>query len=167
MKTFVTVGLERKPFSRLLKFVDHAVQCNVLSPDTLVQCGHTNFPAHSFKTVDFLPFASMVAAIEDAELVITHAGVGSILLCLNAGKIPLVVPREGRLCEHVDNHQVEFAEVMAAAGKVKTAYNEEDFFLLLHQAEQWHSKLSPISNQDLELELVNSLNTLLKEHSKP
>lgn len=163
MKAFVTLGLERKPFSRLLAFVNQAVEGKLLSPDTLVQCGHTVFPSPTFRAVDFLPFGRMLEAIENAELVITHAGVGSILLCLNAGKMPLVVAREGRRGEHVDNHQVEFAEVMAATGKVKAAYNEKDFFSFLCQAKQWSGQLPLAADLGAESELVKSLKTLLEE----
>ena len=42
-------------------------------------------------------------------MVVTHAGVGSILTCLLNGKRPVVVPRLAGLGEHVDDHQLELA----------------------------------------------------------
>ncbi len=163
MKAFVTVGLERKPFHRLLNWVDQAVEQNLLSSETMVQQGHTVFPASRFKTVDFLPFNEIVDAIKNAELVISHAGVGSILLTLNSGKIPLVVPRQGTLGEHVDNHQIEFAEVMVATRKIKAAFNEDDFYSLLRQAKQWNTQLAAPVNPVSGLNLSQSLKNLCKE----
>ena len=165
VKAFVTVGLERLPFSRLLAFVNQAVECKLLSPDSLVQHGHTVFPSPKCRDVDFLPFSRMQEAIEKAELVITHAGVGSILLSLNAGRMPIVVPREGSRGEHVDDHQVEFAEVMDATGKIKAAYSEKDFFFFLCQAKQWDGQLPLATNLGAESELVKSLKILLKEQN--
>jgi UDP-N-acetylglucosamine transferase subunit ALG13 len=49
---------------------------------------------------------------------VTHAGVGSILLARREGHTPLVVPRLKRLGEHVDDHQVELTEALAADEKV-------------------------------------------------
>ncbi len=161
MKAFVTVGLDRKPFNRLLELVDQGVASGLLSRDSLVQSGHTVYSPKNFTAVDFISFPEMVKAIEEAELVITHAGVGSVMLCLNVGQMPLVMPREGDRGEHVDNHQVEFAEVMAATGKVMAAYNGNDFFNLLSKARQWRNQASETKNRVSESELVKTLKDLL------
>ncbi len=161
MRAFVTVGLDRKPFLRLLQLVDLAVERQLLSRETLVQCGHTDFCSRNLTIVKFLPFASMLEAVKKAELVITHAGVGSVLLCLQAGQQPLVVPREGDRGEHVDNHQLEFAEVMEAAGKVMAAYNKKEFFRLLEQASAWCHNLHNVREPVLEPELARTIKALI------
>jgi UDP-N-acetylglucosamine transferase subunit ALG13 len=51
-------------------------------------------------------------------VVVTHAGVGSIILCLTNGREPLVVPRLKRHGETVDDHQLECARRFAQAGMV-------------------------------------------------
>ena len=48
----------------------------------------------------------------------THAGAGSVLLALAAGKRPVVVPRLARLGEAVDDHQLVFARHLAGTGTV-------------------------------------------------
>jgi UDP-N-acetylglucosamine--N-acetylmuramyl-(pentapeptide) pyrophosphoryl-undecaprenol N-acetylglucosamine transferase len=57
--------------------------------------------------------AELDAAIRDADAVIAHAGCGSALAALNAGKYPILVPRESRHDELVDDHQVEVARFLA------------------------------------------------------
>jgi len=161
MKAFVTLGLDRKPFTRLLELIDEAVEVNLLSRESLVQRGHTPFFTTNFRIVDFLPFTEMLQAITEADLVITHAGVGSVLLCLNAGRIPLVMPREGKRGEHVDNHQIEFAEVMAGSGKARAAFDGKDFFACLERAGEWCGQSSVNGGLSLEPELVKSLKTLI------
>lgn len=161
MKAFVTLGLDRKPFTRLLDLVNEAIERNLLSRDSLVQHGHTPFSTANFRLVDFLPFTKMLQTIKEADLVITHAGVGSVLLCLNAQRIPLIMPREGKRGEHVDNHQIEFAEVMASHSKVRAAFNGKDFFAYLNHAGKWCKQSSVSDGLSSEPELVKSLKTLI------
>lgn len=161
MKAFVTLGLDRKPFTRLLELVDEAVERNLLDRDSLVQRGHTPYSTENFRVVDFLPFTEMLQATKEADLVITHAGVGSALLCLNAGRIPLLMPREGKRGEHVDDHQIEFAEVMVRRSKAIAAFDEKDFFACLEQAGAWCKQSSTNGDLSLEPELVKSLKVLL------
>ena len=56
----------------------------------------------------WLPADELRAACESADVVITHAGVGSALMALTAGKVPVLLPRRAELGEHVDNHQTDF-----------------------------------------------------------
>lgn len=61
----------------------------------------------------FLPAAQLRHLIADADLVIAHAGVGSVLTALAAGKVCVVLPRRVDHDEHIDNHQVQLADALA------------------------------------------------------
>jgi UDP-N-acetylglucosamine transferase subunit ALG13 len=52
----------------------------------------------------------------EAAVVVCHGGPGTILGARHLGAVPIVVPRQHRLGEHVDDHQVAFARRLAAAG---------------------------------------------------
>jgi UDP-N-acetylglucosamine transferase subunit ALG13 len=56
--------------------------------------------------------------IRDARITVTHGGVGSVLLSLENGKRPVVVPRLAAYAETVDDHQLESARRFARAGLV-------------------------------------------------
>lgn len=43
---------------------------------------------------------------------ITHGGPSSFLAPLQIGKVPIVVPRQKRFGEHVNDHQVEFCRAV-------------------------------------------------------
>ena len=60
----------------------------------------------------------------DARIVITHGGPASFIVPLQVGKTPIVVPRQYRFCEHVNDHQVEF--VRNVAQKMGTIIPVED-----------------------------------------
>lgn len=51
----------------------------------------------------------MIKNVEEARIVITHGGPASFIMPLQIGKTPIVVPRQHKFDEHVNNHQVEFA----------------------------------------------------------
>jgi hypothetical protein len=56
--------------------------------------------------------------MEAADVVICHAGAGSILCAFRAGHTPVVVPRLARYSETVDDHQLELTRALAAEGRV-------------------------------------------------
>jgi UDP-N-acetylglucosamine transferase subunit ALG13 len=119
---FVTVGSSKMPFDRLLRAVGE------LSRDrhVLVQTGASSFRPPHADHVDFMSFEELTRQLRDAELVITHAGVGSIMAALMEGKRPLVVPRRSRFDEAVDDHQVAFARRLADAGLVDLVEDPAD-----------------------------------------
>lgn len=55
----------------------------------------------------------MVENVSKARIVITHGGPASFIMPLQMGKIPIVVPRQKKYNEHVNDHQVEFVEQVA------------------------------------------------------
>ena len=91
-----------------------------------MQYGHSPAPLHAANPVQFLPFVDLIEHIRTADVVVTHAGVGSILTCLRLGRTPLVVPRQSRFGEHVDDHQVELTRALADDGKVIPVWDVAD-----------------------------------------
>ncbi|EEB08174.2 N-acetylglucosaminyldiphosphodolichol N- acetylglucosaminyltransferase Alg13 [Schizosaccharomyces japonicus yFS275] len=56
--------------------------------------------------------ADLTPYMEEAQLVVSHAGAGSILQALRRGKRLVIVPNETLM----DNHQIELAEKMDSCG---------------------------------------------------
>lgn len=117
---FVSVGTERFPFDRLVRAVDR-VALQLSGEPILVQLGHTAYRPTACQWVRFLDYQEMVEHIKQARIVVSHAGVGSLLLCARLGKVPIVVPRLKRFREHVDDHQQELARRMAQLGYCRLA----------------------------------------------
>jgi UDP-N-acetylglucosamine transferase subunit ALG13 len=110
---FVTVGTHQQPFQRLLDGLD------ALDLDQLVvQHGPGTPPAGVARAEAFMPFDRVLAYLDEAEKVITHAGVGSILCARRAGHLPLAIPRRHDLEEHVDEHQAELCAALESRGAV-------------------------------------------------
>jgi UDP-N-acetylglucosamine transferase subunit ALG13 len=111
---FVTVGTNEARFDRLLRAVDTLST----SEELLVQHGPSPVRPAAATCVDYLPFDDLVAAVRRARIVITHAGVGSMLSALANGKRPVVVPRLARFGEAVDDHQVPLGRRLGEEGLV-------------------------------------------------
>ncbi|MGI8660160.1 MAG: glycosyltransferase, partial [Thermoleophilaceae bacterium] len=109
---FVTVGTHHQRFDRLLDAL------GALDGDLVVQHGPGAPPRGVAVARDFMPFDEMLARFREADVVVTHAGVGSILCATREGHVPLVVPRRADLGEHVDDHQLELTRALAARGSV-------------------------------------------------
>ncbi|MEX0973210.1 MAG: glycosyltransferase [Solirubrobacterales bacterium] len=108
---FVTVGTHHQPFQRLLDALG-----SFDGAELTVQYGPGKAPAGVARAAPYMRFDEMVACFREADVVITHAGVGSILCARREGHVPLVAPRRHELGEHVDEHQAELTRALAERG---------------------------------------------------
>jgi UDP-N-acetylglucosamine transferase subunit ALG13 len=118
----VTVGTNEAPFDRLLR----AVAALATDEDIFVQHGASAVKSPAATCIDFLPFDELVAHVRKARVVVTHGGVGSIMVALSQGKRPIVVPRLRRFQEAVDDHQLPFARRLAEQGLVALVEHESE-----------------------------------------
>ncbi len=117
MSTFVSVGNARQAFTRLLEEVARIYP--ELPQPVVVQHGNTPFEAHGCEAVEFLEPARYAAQIRDARVLILHGGAGSVMHAIEAGHVPVIVPRLKRHGEHVNDHQLDFAKQLAQTGRIE------------------------------------------------
>ena len=110
---FVTVGTHEQPFDRLLKAIDDLKRYGIITEEVIVQSGYSTYVPKYCKWEKLIPYKDMIKNVENARIVITHGGPASFIMPLQIGKIPVVVPRQRKFNEHVNNHQVEFARNVA------------------------------------------------------
>lgn len=108
---FITVGTHEQPFNRLLEYMDH-LKCNdkSIKDKIIMQTGFSTYEPQYCQWQKMFSYQEMIKNIEDARIVITHGGPSSFIMPLQIGKIPIVVPRQKKFNEHVNDHQVEFCE---------------------------------------------------------
>ena len=129
---FVILGMEKFSFDRLVKEVDFLVGNRKINDSVFIQLGSCKYEPLYCEWKQFLPFEEICKKIEKADLVITHAGAGTTLLCLQYGKKPILIPRRKQFREHVDGHQVIFAEKMQELGYASVAFDIKDLANLIH-----------------------------------
>lgn len=109
---FVTVGTHEQQFDRLIKEVDRLRRNEDIAEDVIAQIGFSTYEPESCQWSRFFPYEKMCEYVAEARIVITHGGPSSFLAPLQIGKVPIVVPRQKRFGEHVNDHQVEFCRAV-------------------------------------------------------
>jgi hypothetical protein len=120
--TLGTLGV-RWPFRRLL---ERAVA--LLGPggeleraqgspiETVWQTGYTTCDGLPIDPSPMIDAAELECLLRDADVVVSHAGVGSALGALQAERCPILVPRYLTFGENVDDHQEEIARALDRRG---------------------------------------------------
>ena len=113
------------PFDRLVRAVDQWAASHDRS-DVFAQIGATDYvPAHIewVTTVDPDEFERRIA---DADVVVAHAGTGTILTALELGTPVLVMPRHAAKLETRNDHQIATAQRFLEMGRVAVAMDEHE-----------------------------------------
>lgn len=109
---FVTLGTQKFQFDRLLKKLDELVESGKIEKqDLVVQCVYSEYVPKNYEMFAMKPQNEIEDYMKNAEIIITHSGTGSIITALKLKKRIIIVPRLKQYEEHVDNHQIELAEV--------------------------------------------------------
>lgn len=121
---FVTVGTDL-PFDRMMRVVDDWARARGRR-DVFAQIGEGGWEPEHIGFTHFLQPPEFKRRFDEASLIISHAGMGTILTALLHGKPILVMPKRASLGEHRSEHQVATARRMADLGLVHMADDEED-----------------------------------------
>ena len=75
----VTLGTQDKPFARLLEAVEKQINLGHIKDEVIVQAGSTKFKSDKMKIFDYLAIDEFNKLMNDADIIITHGGVGTII----------------------------------------------------------------------------------------
>jgi UDP-N-acetylglucosamine transferase subunit ALG13 len=110
-RTLVTVGT-----SRVFRFDRLVATAEAIGGHIVVQRGPSRLRPGAATVVDYMSFDDLNAEMAAADAVVTHAGIGSVLLAITHGHRPVVMARRPELGEGVDRHQLEFARRLHEQG---------------------------------------------------
>ncbi|MFD1851641.1 PssE/Cps14G family polysaccharide biosynthesis glycosyltransferase [Oceanobacillus bengalensis] len=113
---FVVLGTHELPFRRLLLEVERLKRTRIIDEDIIVQHGHTKYQSDHMILKKFINTKEMDLLYDQANIVITHAGTGSIMNGLKRGKKLIAVPRLKKYGEHNDDHQLQITNVLKSEG---------------------------------------------------
>ena len=122
----VLLGTQNNSFHRLLEEVDKNIKDGTIKEEVIVQSGYTKFQSHRMRIIDLMSKEQLAEFQEEATLIITHGGVGSIVSSIEKGKKVIAVPRMHEYGEHVNNHQKEIVEDFNDKGYIIGIENVED-----------------------------------------
>lgn len=142
---FVTLGTQKFQFDRLLKQLDKLVEEGKIKKEELaVQCVYNEYTPKNYDFFQMKPQNEIEEYMNNADIIITHSGTGSIITALKLKKKLIIVPRLKQYGEHVDNHQIELADVfkekvnaivVTEMEKLEEAIKEA----YTHEFGKWHS----------------------------
>jgi UDP-N-acetylglucosamine transferase subunit ALG13 len=119
---FVTVGTQL-PFDRLVGAVD-GWAADHPQVELFAQIGPGATPPAHVPYVDFVSPARADELMRSAQLIVAHAGMGSLLTAMGYGKPILIMPRKASLGEHRNEHQLATTRWMAQRPGVSVAWDE-------------------------------------------
>jgi len=122
---FVTVGNDFRAFDRLLKKMDEIAPS--LPEKVLVQKGYSTYCPKHTEYFDFVPMNLATEYLLKSRLVVSHAGIGTIILCKQHGIPLLILPRRKKHEEHMNDHQLEVAQALEKRkdGNIHVLYEED------------------------------------------
>jgi UDP-N-acetylglucosamine transferase subunit ALG13 len=132
-RVFVTVGTQL-PFDRLIAAVDSWAASH---PDASViaQTGSSSqLRCHHVECVATLTTDKFSEMFSQADVVVAHAGMGSILTAVEIVKPIVVLARLASLDEHRSDHQVATVKKMASLANVYVAHDASEIPSCLGQA---------------------------------
>lgn len=132
----VTLGTQKEQFTRLLDYIEKSK----IKDKIIVQAGHTKYKSKKMEIIDFIPYEKMDQYIDEADIVITHSGTGSVLMPLKKGKKVIVCARLSKYEEHVDDHQVELLEVFKEEGYVLELSEENNLDEIIDDIKKFKPK---------------------------
>ena len=122
-RLFVTLGTIR-PY-RFDALVDAVLQTGLADGRTTWQVGVTSRKDLPGTVTAQMSREDFERCAREADVVVTHSGVGTLMELLDNGIYPVVVPRRAKREEHVDDHQLQVAGVLSARGIAHVTEVEE------------------------------------------
>ncbi len=119
---FVTVGTDL-PFDRMVRVIDDWARTRQRQ-DVFAQIGEGAWEPENIRFANFLQPPEFLEHFKAARVIISHAGMGTILSALHHGKPILVMPKRASLGEHRNEHQLATARRMMELGNVNVAFDE-------------------------------------------
>lgn len=124
---FITVGTHEQQFNRLIEYIDELKRDEVIKEEIIMQTGFSTYKPRYCKWKSLITYDEMIKNVREARIVITHGGPASFIMAIQEGKIPIVIPRQEKYNEHINNHQVEFTKAVdIKMGNIILVLNIED-----------------------------------------
>lgn len=136
----VLLGTQDKPFIRLLNAIQFQIDKGHIKDKVIVQAGCTKYESKDMEMFDLIPTDELSKLVSEADLIITHGGVGSIMMGVRNNKKVIGAPRLKKYGEHVNDHQVEIIDEFADLGYILPLKDFNILGKLLTKAKKFQPK---------------------------
>ena len=107
---YVSVGKMPIGFDRLVEAADEMARD--IGDDVFIQSGSSPYRPMNAQYKDFVTFPEAEELQARASVIVSHAGIGTIIGALRSGTPIVIVPRREKYKEHFTDHQMEIADAL-------------------------------------------------------
>lgn len=151
----VLLGTGQYSFERLLKEVEKCIEQNIIKDEVIVQAGHTKYDTTKMQILDIISIEELQKLILEADLIITHGGVGSITQALKSNKKIIAVPRLKKFGEVANDHQLQIVENFANKGYLKGVFEIEELSNVIKEIDNFTPN-SFVSNTENIIKIIEN-----------
>lgn len=143
---FITVGTQLG-FDRLVEAVD-SWMAGANAENGFAQIGKGTYEPKQMPWLRSLTAREFRSKVDAATLIVSHAGIGTVLLALEAQKPIIVMPRRAALHEHRNDHQLATAKWLRELTGIVVAEDTTELAEVLGRADltkpnQFRAEASP------------------------
>jgi len=120
----VTVGMQLG-FDRLIEAMDRFAQSH--DGEIVAQIGKGAYRPRHMEYAQSFEAARFDAMVEEAQLIVSHAGIGSVLTARRHEKPIVIMPRRAELGEHRNDHQMASARQLDGRPLIHVAFDESQW----------------------------------------
>ena len=132
----ILLGTQDNSFHRLLDKVQELIDKKVITEKVIVQAGRTKFESKDMEIYSLITEEKLREIMKKADLVITHGGVGSIVMALKMGKKVIAVPRLSAFGEHINDHQIQIID----------SFEKQGFLIGLTEVDEMENALEKVKD---------------------
>ncbi len=151
----VTLGTQDKSFERLLKAIDKEIEKGKIKDKVLVQAGYTKYKSKNMEIFRSVSSDRLEELMDEATLIISHGGVGSILTALKHHKKVIATPRLSKYSEHTNDHQKQIIEEFGRLGYILPLKDLTKLDKMLEKSKTFNPKEFNSNNENFKKLITN------------
>lgn len=151
----VLLGTQNLSFKRLLIAIQKQIDKGHIKDKVIVQAGSTQYESKDMEIFSLIPMEELSSLIKEADLIITHGGVGSIMEGVKNNKLVIAVPRLKKYKEHVNDHQLQIVKEFSNLGYLLALTNLTKFDKALNDIKTF-KPLVYKANNDKMIKLIDN-----------
>lgn len=159
---FLTVGTEY-PFDRLVRTVDEMADRGELFDTVFAQIGNSKYLPRNMEWIDIMPRSEYEQYMKDCTAVIAHAGMGTIIQCIEMRKPLLVMPRLPEHGEIVSDHQLGSTRKFGEQGYILFAENETELPAKIYELRDFVPLERPAEDTKISQHIIAFLEKIEKK----
>lgn len=151
---------EEYNFVRLLKIIDELCDEKIIDATNLiVQGDESGYECINYKIKKMIPNTEFINIMSEADVIISHAGTGTVTTALKMHKKIILFPRLAKYGEHIDDHQLELCNIFQQKKYVLVATNKEELKKMISLIDRYDFSEFISNSENFTQKLIEIIDT--------